>query len=411
MPVGAATFIIVLIIFYFIRETNKNQNLENNYSIHYSPLRTTVETVLDINTPPKVVWKTLTDISRYSYWFPGIHKLFVENKTDRWVQKQSLHHYLMEPGNQFKIRPFLLSPKMGCRLISVEKEKQLSMEMRFFPFNRELVTFTLKHYNNCVELHYKSENNNPLSFLTAALFSWKGRDVLINLASILPEVVFSDEAVKGDAAIGETIEVTEDLINALALKALDEGVDILNTISDKPTRGKIKSLCLKIKRSNKRPEVSREMVEAAESFLGGSSMTSVQTAQPDQSAVSKEVLIKQYILKALDGDKEILNSIEDKVLRAKAKSAFVKAKRSGERPELPEGTHALGESGGGKPEPTNDGETPAEKPASQESAVDVESLVMEALETGSMDSINAIKDKVSRAKVKSALIKARRAKK
>ena len=32
MPVGAATFIIVLIIFYFIRETNKNQNLENNYS-------------------------------------------------------------------------------------------------------------------------------------------------------------------------------------------------------------------------------------------------------------------------------------------------------------------------------------------------------------------------------------------
>lgn len=407
MLVGVATFIIVLIVFYFIRETNKNQNLENNYSIHYSPLRTTVEAVMDINTPPKVVWKTLTDISRYSYWFPGIHKLFVVNKTDRWVQKQSLHHYLVEPGNQFKIRPFLLSPKMGCRLISVEKEKQLSMEMRFFPFNRELITFTLKHYKNCVELHYKSENNNPLSFLTAALFSWKGKNVLINLVSILPEVIFSDEVVKEGATIGEKIEVTEDLLNALALKAFDEGMDILNIISDKPTRGKIKSLCLKIKRSNKRPEVSQKTMVTAASFLGSGTTPSGQTAQPVQSAVSEEVLIKQYILKALDEDKEILNTIEDKVLRAKAKSAFIKAKRSGERPELPEDTPMLGDSASEKPKQTKGGETPAV----QGSLEDVGSLVQQALDTGSMDNINAIEDKVIRAKVKSALIKAKRAKK
>ncbi|MDP6625450.1 MAG: hypothetical protein QGG87_03205, partial [Nitrospinota bacterium] len=385
--------------------------LENNYSIHYSPLRTSVETVMDINIPPKVIWKKLTDISRYSYWFPGIHKLFVVNKTDRWVQKQSLHHYLMEPGNKFQIRPFLLSPKMACRLISVEKEKQLSMEIRFFPFNRELVTFTLKHYKNCVELHYKSENNNPLSFLTVALFSWKGRDVLINLASILPEVTFSDEPVKEGAANGETIEFTEDLLNALALKALDEGMDILNTISDKPTRGRIKSLSIKIKRSNKRPEVSQETMATAASFLGDGSLPYVKTAQPVQSAVSKEVLINQYILKALDGDKEILNTIEDKVLRAKAKSAFVKAKRSGERPELPEGIPMLGESASGNPEQTDGGEIPAEKPAAQGSTGNIESLVQQALETGSMDAINAIEDKVFRAKVRSALIKAKRAKK
>ena len=38
--------------------------------------------------------------------------------------------------------------------------------------------------------------------------------------------------------------------------------------------------------------------------------------------------VEEYIQKALSGDEEIVNSIENRVLRAKVKAGIVKAKRS-----------------------------------------------------------------------------------
>ena len=42
----------------------------------------------------------------------------------------------------------------------------------------------------------------------------------------------------------------------------------------------------------------------------------------------KEKLISEAVEKALKGDKEAINSIEDRVTRAKAKAALVKAQRN-----------------------------------------------------------------------------------
>ena len=48
----------------------------------------------------------------------------------------------------------------------------------------------------------------------------------------------------------------------------------------------------------------------------------------ESDASSDELSIEEYVQKALSGDKEIINSIENRVLRAKVKAGIMKAKRS-----------------------------------------------------------------------------------
>ena len=44
----------------------------------------------------------------------------------------------------------------------------------------------------------------------------------------------------------------------------------------------------------------------------------------------RDKLISELVLKALDGDLDSLNAVEDRVLRSKAKAALVKAKKDPE---------------------------------------------------------------------------------
>jgi NADH-quinone oxidoreductase subunit C len=94
--------------------------------------------------------------------------------------------------------------------------------------------------------------------------------------------------------------------------------------------------------------------------------------------------IKDFVDKGLSGDMASVDAIEDRLLRGKVKAAIVKAKR-------------LGVS------------SPKSVEKKSESAPDdpIAKLVKEGL-SGNMDSINSIEDRVFRAKVKSALIKAKK---
>ena len=94
--------------------------------------------------------------------------------------------------------------------------------------------------------------------------------------------------------------------------------------------------------------------------------------------------IEEFVEKGLSGDMAAVNSIEDRLLRGKVKAAIVKAKRSGApSPRANESTKA------------SDVDDP------------VAILVKEGL-SGNMDNINSIEDRVFRAKVKSALVKAKK---
>ena len=94
--------------------------------------------------------------------------------------------------------------------------------------------------------------------------------------------------------------------------------------------------------------------------------------------------IKDLVDKGLSGDMASVDAIEDRLLRGKVKAAIVKAKR-------------LGVSSPKSVEKTN--EPVPDDPIAK--------LVKEGL-SGNMDSINSIEDRVFRAKVKSALVKAKK---
>ncbi len=99
-----------------------------------------------------------------------------------------------------------------------------------------------------------------------------------------------------------------------------------------------------------------------------------------------EKQIQEYVEKGLSGDMASVNSIEDRILRGKVKAAIVKAKRLGVKKEF------------SKPK----------KPDMQLPNDDIiTKLVNEGL-SGNMENINALDDRVIRAKVKSALIKAKK---
>ena len=99
-----------------------------------------------------------------------------------------------------------------------------------------------------------------------------------------------------------------------------------------------------------------------------------------------EKQIQDYVEKGLSGDMESVNSIEDRILRGKVKAAIVKAKRLGVKKDSSD----------------------IEKTDVQNSKDDIfAKLVNEGL-SGNMENINSLNDRVLRAKVKSAIVKAKK---
>ncbi len=100
----------------------------------------------------------------------------------------------------------------------------------------------------------------------------------------------------------------------------------------------------------------------------------------------QEKQIQEYVEKGLSGDMASVNSIEDRILRGKVKAAIVKAKRLG-----------------GKKESSQ-----LKKTDARSSTDDIITKLVDEGLTGNMENINALDDRVLRAKVKSALIKAKK---
>ncbi len=124
-------------------------------------------------------------------------------------------------------------------------------------------------------------------------------------------------------------EATQDTIHYAVNLALDGNMDVINKISDKPTRGKAKALMVKCKRTGERPPMPDVPVETELSVSADEDNSSPQFK-------SSEDLIHYAVNKALDGDMEFINSIEEKLIRGKAKAMMVKSKRTGDRPPMPQ---------------------------------------------------------------------------
>ena len=337
MAIGIAAVLFVLLLVYFIWQTSKSQDLSLDFSSYTSPTETVVETELDVAAPIDSIWKTLTKLADYHLWFPWVRKVRVTNSNvDRWAQRHSFQHYRVEVGSYFKIRPFILSPLTRCRFIALDPHKRLALEMRFFPFNKEIVTFTLNRYSNLVELTYSSINKGIPGLITAIMFSWRGKQVLRSLGQRLPEVPVPAEPEVDVSMKEEPVVMDEAFINALVAKALGESMDVINNLTDRPIRAKAKSAYIKAERSGQVPDVTPESEKAVEQFLGVGGPAKPREPVADETHINElvsqalagdEDVIDQAVEKALSGNMDAINTISDRIIRSKAKSAYMKAKR------------------------------------------------------------------------------------
>ena len=163
---------------------------------------------------------------------------------------------------------------------------------------------------------------------------------------------------------------------------MENNMDFVNAIPEKPIRGMAKAGIVKAKRSGITPPIPDKPSGGVASATGGGI-----------DALSSKEIVALLVNKGLDGDMDTVNAHKDKVNRGKAKSMIVKIKRGTfERPPMPQ----IPEASSGN---TDAGETEDQL---------IERLIAKGLE-GDMDEINALDNRALRGKIKSAIVKAKRA--
>jgi len=401
----------------------------------------------------EIVWDMITSLDLYNIWFDGVQRAIADVDSDRYVHKFSFDKLDLKPGSFFKIRPATLAPWFRCRIITVEKEKEFGFDFQMMPFVTEYVSFKLEESKNGVFVICNRYSKGPFSFL--ALLNWnKSKSkILQKLAEITPTIELKEDDIAGGDVKGagepqlnrdqtvafvvnKSLDGDNDPLNALpdkvtrgiakALlvrikrgsaerppmpdlsaaaapaqapvsteltqeqtiamvvnKSLDGDNDPLNAIEDKVTRGKAKALLVKIKRGAAERPAMPEMPSApsSNSSAGSTELTS-------------EQIFAIAVNKAVEGDMEAVNAIDDKVTRGKAKALLVKIKRgTAEAPPMPDLSV-----------PNNEPVISVESETEEQL---MERLIVEGLE-GNMEEINSLDNKVLRGKIKAAIVKAKR---
>ena len=401
----------------------------------------------------EIVWDMITSLELYNIWFDGVQRAIADVDSDRYVHKFSFDRLDLKPGSFFKIRPATLAPWFRCRIITVEKEKEFGFDFQMMPFVTEYVSFKLEESKNGVFVICNRYSKGPFSFL--ALLNWnKSKSkILQKLAEITPTIELKEDDIAGVdvKGAGEPQLNRDQTVAFVVNKSLDGDNDPLNALSDKVTRGIAKALLVRIKRgSAERPPmpdlsaaaapaqapVSTELTQeqtialVVNKSLDGDNdplnaiedkvtrgkakallvkikrgaaerpaMPEMPSAPSSNSSAGSTELTSEQIFaiavnKAVEGDMEAVNAIDDKVTRGKAKALLVKIKRgTAEAPPMP------------------DLSAPNNEPViSEESETEeqlMERLIAEGLK-GNMEEINSLDNKVLRGKIKAAIVKAKR---
>ena len=119
-------------------------------------------------------------------------------------------------------------------------------------------------------------------------------------------------------------------------------------------------------------------------------ISSDSTGSTQSNQLSREDTIALVVNKALDGDKDSLNALSDKITRGKAKALIIRINRgTAERPPMPDAS-------------ASSSATPANTELSREDTI---ALVVNKALDGDEEAINNISDKVTKAKAKALLMK------
>ena len=408
LTIAMLAFFLVTVL--FILDASREQVLSSEVSTFLQPFA--AETIVKhrYNARPDLIWNALTELAHYNFWFPGVLRILPMVETDRYVHRYSFDKFNFSPGAVIRLRPFSLSPAFKGKIISVQENKQLALEMRFNPVHKETVVFSLEPAPEGTTVTCRRTSRGVFSWITLWGFSNNKSKILDNLGYFIPEDII--EETDGDGEVKEVgPQYSREAIIARAVQAgLDGNMDLVNEIPDKPTRGMAKAMLVQSKRKgNIMPEhlvkaLSEEPSTTAPSTApeGVKKVESSDSGLPD--FVNTEDLISYVVNKALDGDDESINAIKDKATRGKAKAMVVKIKRGSiDRPEVPEvptsGSASAVDAEPGVPDPVS---------SEVESEENLISRLVTAGLDGNMDEINALESRVLRGKIKAAIVKEKR---
>ena len=412
-----AIIAFVLVTTLFILDASQDQDLSSEISTYLTPFFTETTVKQNFASTPDLVWGTLTQLSDYNFWFPGVLRLLPIVETDRYVHNYSFDQFKFVPGSEIRLRPFSLSPTFKGQITAIEDNKQLAMELRFNPLHKETVIFNLEPTAEGTSVTCRRSSRGLFSWMTLWGFSKNKSKILNNLGYFIPEQVIEEKA--DDVVLKDSgPQYSREAIIARAVQAgLDGNIDLVNAIPDKPTRGMAKAMLVQSKRKgNVLPEhlvkaLSEEPSEAKTIIKKEATTSETPSDSLLPAFENNDDLVAFVVNKALDGDDEPINAITDKPTRGKAKAMMVKIKRgSVDRPAMPE--LSTSEKSPAKVDaPSVQEETTEVSSENKESdEVLIERLITAGLE-GNMDEINALENRVLRGKIKAGIVKAKRAKK
>ena len=390
-----ATIAVLGVLILFIWDTSKDQETSSKIFSYYTPFYAESIVTHEYLSSPESVWKSLTNLDSYQSWFPKINRLLPDGDTDRYVHRFSFDKFSLLPGARLLLRPNSWSPFYKSRVVVVDKNEKIAFDLKLNPLYREYVDFSLKAEPYGTSVVCRRISRGLFSIFSLWGFSSSKYKILENLGFF----ILSDIKKDNDTDIGSTDSTTPSLsreaIIAQSVQAgLEGNMDLINAIPDKPTRGLAKATLIQTKRKG---GVLPENLKEALSEVPSVDNTIKQTS--GGVFVTQEERIAYLVNFALDGDDEPLNAESDKVIRGKAKAMIVKIKRGSiERPPVPLASAQA---------------TPltVSTATNQESEEELISRLVKDGVGGSMDEINSLDNKVLRGKIKSAIIREKRANK
>ena len=396
MLLTIATIAVLIVLVLFIWDTSSGHETQSDIRSFYRPFYAESSISHEYLSTPTDVWKTLTSLEGYSSWFPQISRLLPDVNTRRYVHRFSFDQLPLVPGTRLLLRPNSWSPFYHSRVVVVNKNKEISFDLKYNPLFREYVVFALEPQPYGTAVTCLRTSKGLFSFLSLWGFSNTKSKILENLGYFIPEETPKEGKSGKNGAAVQTPSLSREATIAQAVQAgLAGNMDMINAIADKPTRGLAKATLIQTKRKG------GALPEHLQKALSESPTVVPTKQQPGGvSAFSNQEEHVAYLVNlTLDGNDEALNAVPDRVIRGKTKAMLAKIKRGAlERPPMPEPSS----------EPAPPTETVSEEQEPEEQLI--LRLVKAGLD-GNMDEINALDNKVQRGKIKSAILKEKRSKK
>lgn len=396
MLLTIATISVLIVLVLFIWDTSSGYETQSNIKSFYRPFYAESSISHEYLSTPVAVWKTLTALDGYSSWFPQVSRLLPDVNTQRYVHKFSFDQFPLVPGARFLLRPNSWSPFYHSRIVVVDENKEISFDLKYNPFFREYVVFSLKPQSYGTTVTCVRTSRGLFSFLSLWGFSNTKSKMLENLGFFISDETKTEDGNENNGATDQVSFLSRDATIAQAVQAgLDGNMDLINAIADKPTRGLAKATLIQTKRKGGAlPEHLKKALSESPAVVPAKKQSEGVSLFSNQGEH-----IAYLVNLTLDGNDEALNAVPDRVIRGKVKAMLVKIKRGAlDRPPMPETSS----------KPAISTENNIEEQESDEQLI---TRLVKAGVDGNLDEINALENKVLRGKIKSAIVKEKRANK